>query len=82
MTTFVGTKLKIVRAKSHVRELENKLEDYIISKPFKLVVEREDGGSNHLWRLRVKHDIPMIYAAIIGDVIHNLRASLDLLATE
>ncbi|EOX4458618.1 hypothetical protein L9W73_17605 [Vibrio aestuarianus] len=82
MTTFVGTELKIVRAKSHIRELENQLVDYIKSKPFKVVVESEDGGSNHLWTLRVKHDIPMIFAAIIGDVIHNLRASLDLLATE
>ncbi|MBC5833198.1 hypothetical protein BVJ63_19550 [Vibrio cholerae] len=82
MTTFVGTELKIVRAKSHVRELENQLVDYIKSKPFKVVVESEDGGTNHLWTLRVKHDIPMIFAAIIGDVIHNLRASLDLLATE
>ncbi|HCM1038940.1 TPA: hypothetical protein N2810_004436 [Vibrio parahaemolyticus] len=82
MTTFVGTELKIVRAKSHIRELENQLVDYIKSKPFKVVVESEDGGSNHLWTLRVKHDIPMIFAAIIGDVIHNLRASLDLLAAE
>ncbi|POC57377.1 hypothetical protein CRN32_06235 [Vibrio vulnificus] len=82
MTTFVGTELKIVRAKSHIRELENQLVDYIKSKPFKVVVEGQDGGSNHLWTLRVKHDIPMIFAAIIGDVIHNLRASLDLLATE
>ena len=82
MKTFVGTELKIVRAKSHIRELENQLVDYIKSKPFKVVVESEDGGSNHLWTLRVKHDIPMIFAAIIGDVIHNLRASLDLLATE
>ena len=82
MTTFVGTELKIVRAKSHIRELENQLVDYVKSKPFKVVIESEDGGSNHLWTLRVKHDIPMIFAAIIGDVIHNLRASLDLLATE
>lgn len=82
MTTFVGTELKIIRAKSHIRELENQLVDYIKSKPFKVVVESDDGGTNHLWTLRVKHDIPMIFAAIIGDVIHNLRASLDLLATE
>lgn len=82
MTGFAGTELKIVRAKSHIRELENQVVDYIKSKPFKVVVESEDGSTNHLWTLRVKHDIPMIFAAIIGDVVHNLRASLDLLATE
>lgn len=82
MTAFVGAKLKIVRAKSHIRELENQIIDYIKSKPLKVVVESEDGSTNHLWTLRVKYDIPIIFAAIIGDVIHNLRASLDLLATE
>lgn len=82
MTAFVGAELKTVRAKSHIRELENQLIEYIKSKPFKVVVESEDGGANHLWTLRVKHDIPIIFAAIIGDVVHNLRASLDLLATE
>ncbi|MDD9177033.1 hypothetical protein PVK63_19465 [Aliivibrio sp. S2TY2] len=82
MTTFVGTELKIVRAKSHIRELENQMVDYIKLKPFKVVVESEEGNASHLWTLRVKHDIPMIFSAIIGDVIHNLRASLDLLATE
>jgi len=82
MTKFVGTELKISRAKSHIRELENQIVDYIKSKPFKVIVEKKIGSSNHLWTLRVKHEIPMLFAAIIGDVIHNLRASLDLLATE
>ncbi|MFT6909601.1 MAG: hypothetical protein ACJAS1_006324, partial [Oleiphilaceae bacterium] len=52
------------------------------SKPFKVVVEQDQQSVNHLWTLRVKHKIPCVYAPIIGDVIHNLRASLDLLATE
>lgn len=82
MNEFIGTELKISRAKSHIRELENNIVDYIKSKPFKVIVEGEINSFNHLWTLRVKHEIPMLFAAIIGDVIHNLRASLDLLATE
>ena len=79
---FSSAKLKVERAKGHVRELSNQIVDYLKSKPFKVVVEQDKESNNHLWTLRVKHDIPCLYAAIIGDVIHNLRASLDLLATE
>jgi len=82
MEKFFSAKLKIDRAKDHIRELSNKIVEYLKSKPFKVVVEQDKDSSNHLWTLRVKHEIPCIYAAIIGDVIHNLRASLDLLATE
>ena len=79
---FFSAKLKVERAKDHIRDLSNKIVDYLKSKPFRVVVEQEEGSSNHLWTLRVKHDVPRLYAAIIGDIIHNLRASLDLLATE
>jgi len=79
---FFSVKLKIERAKDHIRDLSNKLIDYLKLKPFKVVVELDNKSHNHLWTLRVKHDVPCLFAAIIGDVIHNLRASLDLLATE
>jgi hypothetical protein len=79
---FFSVKLKIERAKDHIHELNNKIVDYLKAKPFKVVVEQDSKSQNHLWTLRVTKDVPCLFAAIIGDVIHNLRASLDLLATE
>nr|WP_298414061.1 hypothetical protein [uncultured Halomonas sp.] len=79
---FFSAKLKVERARSHIRELSNNIVDYLKSKPFKVVITQHPGSKEQLWMLRVRHDIPRVYAAIIGDVIHNLRASLDLLATE
>ncbi len=79
---FLGAKLKVKRAKTHIQELNKHIEDYLKSQPIKVVVEKDPNSPNYNWTLRVKHDVPLCFAAIIGDIIHNLRASLDLLATE
>ena len=79
---FLGAKLKLKRTKTHLQELGNRIDDYFRSQPVKVVVEKDPNSPNYNWTLRVKHDVPLCFAAIIGDVIHNLRASLDLLATE
>ena len=67
---FFSAKLKVERAKDHIRDLSNKIVDYLKSKPFRVVVEQEEGSGNHLWTLRVKHDVPRLYAAIILSLIH------------
>ncbi len=79
---LLASKLKIERAKSHIRELDNSIIDYLKTKPYRIVVEQDPNSSNHLWTLRVRNNIPHIFSAIIGDAIHNLRASLDLLASD
>lgn len=79
---FFSSKLKIQRAKHHIRELSNELVDYLKTKPFRVVVEKDPDSSNHLWTLRVKNEVPCHLSVIIGDAIHNLRASLDLLASD
>jgi hypothetical protein len=79
---FFSSKLKIERAQEHTRTLNNKIIDYIKSKPFKVVIEQDDNSPSHLWTLRVRNEIPYQLSAIIGDIIHNLRTSLDLLASD
>ncbi|MBA7656435.1 hypothetical protein ES703_64359 [subsurface metagenome] len=79
---FFSSKLKIERAKRHIRELSNEIVDYLKTKPFRVVVEKDPDSSNHLWTLRVKNEVPSHLSGIIGDAIHNLRASLDLLASD
>ena len=79
---FFNSKLKIERAKRHIRELSNEIVDYLKTKPFRIVVEKDTNSSNHLWTLRVRREVPCHLAVIIGDAIHNLRASLDLLASD
>ncbi|HEX9802207.1 MAG TPA: hypothetical protein VGB35_03050 [Gammaproteobacteria bacterium] len=42
---FSSAKLKVERAKIHVRELSNQIVDYLKSKPFKVVVELDKESS-------------------------------------
>jgi hypothetical protein len=79
---FFSSKLKIERAKRHIQELSNGIVDYLKARPFRVVVEKDPNSPNHLWTLRVKNEVPCHLSAIIGDAIHNLRASLDLLASD
>src|SRR3990172_1903198 len=79
---FFSSKLKIERAKRHILELSNEIVSYLKTKPFRVVVEKDPDSSNHLWTLRVKNEVPCHLSVIIVDAIHNLRASLDLLASD
>ena len=78
---FFASKLKIDRAKCHIIELNNAIINYIKSKPYRVVVEQDSKSPNHLWTLRVRNEVPCHFSVIIGDAIHNLRSSLDLLAS-
>ncbi len=89
---FEAPKLKIERARAHIQELDVAIRSYLAGKPCVIVVERETDPQNkkvheflspgrefYAAVARVRTPIPPYLSAIIGDVVHNLRASLDLL---
>lgn len=77
-----SSRIKVDRAKSHIGDLNKQISTYIRRKPFRVVVEQDPDSPNHVWTLRVNKDVPKDFSAYIGDVVHNLRAALDLMATE
>jgi hypothetical protein len=79
---FLNSKLKLDRAKKHIIELNNDIINYVKSKPYRVVIESDPKSPNHLWTLRVRHEVPCHFSAIIGDAIHNMRSALDLLASD
>ncbi len=79
VSLFTGSLTKIVRATKFIDELENLLNDYnnnepfsakldYANNPFKVVIEWKGLGHEAM--------------AVLGDVVHNLRVALDLLASE
>lgn len=71
--------LKIERANRHIAELENLISDHAVQHP--PVVDPQFGDDGGLVHVDVRvAGLPPMSSAIIGDVIHNLRAALDLLA--
>jgi hypothetical protein len=76
---FGASYVKLARAQHFINELEAELARYIASEPFTgRIVPDGDGAA-----LEVElAGITMLPGAIIGDTIHNLRTSLDLMASE
>lgn len=78
MEMFLSSKIKIERANRHLRDFENEIISYTKRKPFKVVIENDNNRYRYV--LRVKEGVPITFSCYIGDIIHNLRTSLDLLA--
>jgi hypothetical protein len=82
---FDAPRLKIERAKKHLHELESAALAYFSAKPVAIVVEPFPGmdpTKAHAWIARIRHPVPATLSPIIGDVVHNLRTALDLLACD
>ncbi len=84
---FEASKLKLDRAAKHLAEVENAVATYLAEKPVAIVVEPFPGGAaeafgTRAWLARIRKPVPLALSAIVGDLVHNLRAALDLLACD
>jgi hypothetical protein len=73
-------RLKIERAKRHIRELAKEVEAFNVSKPYEIFPEENATLGQRHWKVKVKKNPPQAWSGIVGDAIHNARAALDLLA--
>jgi hypothetical protein len=81
---FDVPRLKIRRARYHIDDLIEQLRVFIKREPFFLEITPapETWTKGKKWVVHVSEEVPLDFAAIIGDVIHNLRSALDLMACE
>jgi hypothetical protein len=77
---LTGSRLKVLRAKKHVQELEDEIRAFHESKPYTVVKEEEPESGDDVYRVTISLQIPSNLALIVGDVLSNLRSSLDHLA--
>ena len=80
--TFENSELKLARARHHIAELDKEVTDFLSREPFCAVIEYNHSFTRMRLTFRVCESVPQVFSAMIGDVIHNLRAGLDLLACE
>lgn len=81
---FADSRLKIDRARTHLNGLSRYIQWHIQEHPPKsdLSLRRLDNGQDG-YRLNTSvKGLPRETSAMIGDVVHNLRAALDLAAVE
>ena len=78
---FKGSRFKLARAKCHLAEIRAFVEGYISRKNYSVRFHEEVKGKTIIAWLSVKEPMPVFdWAVIIGDVVHNLRSCLDLIA--
>lgn len=77
-----GSKQKVERAKEHISQLEAEIQEFLGREPYRIVLEEEQQNGDLIYRVKIKEQPPLRWSAIIGDIVHNLRSALDLLAND
>lgn len=81
MTACLDSSLaKIGRAKEHLSSLQSEARQYLASEPYKIATRRDPESRRLIYFMSEVRSTPPRLSAMIGDVIHNLRAALDHLA--
>ncbi|MGI9071715.1 MAG: hypothetical protein ACR2JB_10465 [Bryobacteraceae bacterium] len=73
-------RVKIERAKEHIGDLNARIGIFNEAGPYSVIREEDAQTGDIVFYVRIKSDIPLSFAAIIGDAVQNLRSSLDHLA--
>lgn len=81
---FEASRLKIWRAKQHLESLTREIRTYLARKPAYTNIRQADEKPAGMvaYETFLTEPIPVDLAPIVGDIVHNLRTSLDLLASE
>jgi hypothetical protein len=80
MSRIDGIRLKIERAKQHIRELDAAIRSFGDSEPYTLALKHKPEIHHVALYVSSMQPIPQSIAPIIGDAIHNFRSAFDHLA--
>ena len=69
--------IKLARAKEHLEMLNAELRSFVESDFYEIVREYDADGSGYVERVKSVEAVPETISPIIGDVVQNLRNSLD-----
>jgi hypothetical protein len=71
--------LKLQRADSHIRDLDYIVFTYLQTKPYDITHESHLISDKHGFYISLTEKPPKLLQTVIGDAVHNLRATLDYL---
>ncbi|PZR65211.1 MAG: hypothetical protein DLM71_00110 [Chloroflexi bacterium] len=77
MVPLHGARAKVVRAKEHLRSLEERVADFVESDPYRVVRDLDPQTGAHRRYAVIERQPPPELPLIIGDAVHNLRSALD-----
>lgn len=81
MAIILGHEIKLIRARHHLDDLQNQIGEWFNGGHHRVTVEQNSNLPDHFSVRVIADPIPLeTFAPLIGDILHNLRASLDHLA--
>jgi hypothetical protein len=79
---FTGVWIKVERAKHHLGDLQARIERLQEDNAYKAIPYDEPDTGDLVYKAKIPNQPPPYWSVIIGDCVHNLRSSLDLLVCE
>jgi hypothetical protein len=79
---LLSCRIKIDRAIKHFNDFTQVIKVFAARNTHSFWVDEDSEPAIQIYRIRIEEDIPVEWSGYIGDVIHNLRSSLDCIATE
>jgi len=71
---------KIERAEKHLIDLDEMVQEFIASSPYEIVAYNDTDNLHKVFKVNILKNFPLDMSVIIGDVLQNLRSTLDHLA--
>lgn len=78
MDKLLGPYIKLERASTHINDLRFEIASFVRSEPYRITIEYNPETEMVGPFAEVRALIPDYWAGIIGDALHNMRASFDL----
>ena len=78
MPSLDGVRAKLARANEHLARLESDTHAFLENEPYRFALEVD--GHDYVVRIKASREPPIELAIMLGDVLYNLRSSLDHLA--
>lgn len=79
-----GVYAKIQRANEGIKNLDVEISEFLASltapdrlKPYEVIRQLESDGREYVFRVRGNISVPLRFAVLTGEILHNLRSSLD-----
>jgi hypothetical protein len=75
--SFYSAKLRIARAKEHLKDLEAQIERFFGEQPYTRIVEPDPNGTHEIHKIRLTKRFPFRWRILATEIIEHIRASLD-----
>lgn len=74
---FSSPRMRVARAKEHIRNLDRRVKRFFDAKPYARVTERDDDGLNDVHKVKLTKNFPAGVTSVAAEAIEGLRSALD-----